>query len=69
MKMSKKIRKNKRVKFGLFSSELEAQAECEKREKLMLGQSDATFRTLKVSRNKEGKRSWMAYCLIPRKIN
>ena len=64
--MSIKVRKNKRVKFGLIQSESDANAECEKR-KGMMPQVNATFHTLKVIRNKSGKRSWLAYCLIPKK--
>ena len=64
--MSIKVRKNKRVKFGLFQSESDANAECEKR-KAMMPNTAASFYTLKVARNKDGKRSWLAYCLIPKK--
>ena len=67
--MSIKVRKNKRVKFGLFKNESDAHAECDKREKMMPKQVErgATFHVIKVTRNKEGKRSWLAYCLIPKK--
>lgn len=57
--------KTKRVKFGMFKSETDALAECEKRKGPHM--ADATFYTIKVARNKSGQRSWLAYCLIPKK--
>ena len=67
--MSVKTSKNKRIKFGLFKTEKAALEECSKREKMMpkLVKHGASFRTLKVQRNKEGQRSWLAYCLVKKK--
>jgi|TARA_R110002110_G_scaffold20661_9_gene83427 hypothetical protein len=62
--MSITLKKNKRIKFGLFKSESAAQAECEKRKGPHL--AEATFFTQKVQRMKSGQRSWLAYCLIPK---
>ena len=61
--MSITTTKNKRVKFGLFKSEVLAQQECEKR-KSMFPEDRATFLVKKLERNKSGKNSWLAYCLI-----
>jgi hypothetical protein len=61
--MSINIAKNKRVKFGLFKNETLALAECEKRKHLFPEECTA-FYTKKVQRHKEGKNSWLAYCLI-----
>ena len=61
--MSINKRKSKRVKFGLFKNESLAQAECEKR-KDIFPTDRAAFFVKKLNRHKDGKRSWLAYCLI-----
>jgi hypothetical protein len=62
--LSIKIRKNKRTKFGLFRSESDAKEVCEKQAK-QPQYANSNFYTIKVKRHKEGKRSWLAYCLTP----
>jgi hypothetical protein len=61
--MSTTTSKNKRVKFGLFKSESAAQEECDKR-KSLFPEDRASFYVKKLERNKSGKNSWLAYCLL-----
>jgi hypothetical protein len=60
------INKNKsnRIKFGHFSSESDARAELERREKSLPRNLTGDFRVLKLSNKKAGKRNWMAYALV-----
>jgi hypothetical protein len=64
--MSTRLRKNKRLEFGVFKKESEALAECEKR-KPLFPNLDANFLVRKMAGRKSGKREWLAYCLIPKK--
>ena len=57
------MKKNKRVKFGLFKNETLALAECEKR-KHLFPEEATRFYVKKIQRQKEGQNSWLAYCLI-----
>ena len=66
MSINTKTTKNKRVKFGLFKSESLALDECEKR-KGLFPEDGTSFHAKKIARSKEGKNSWLAYCLIRKK--
>ena len=63
--MSIKTRKSKRIKFGMFATEAEAnEVSLQKSSEPRF--ADSKFYTIKVKRPKEGQRSWLAYCLTPR---
>jgi len=62
--MSIRKRKNKRTKFGMFSSESDAKAVCDKQAQQPKF-ANSKFYTIKIKRSKEGQKPWMAYCLTP----
>jgi len=67
MSSSTKHNKTKRIKFGLFKTEKDAEAENERRQRNMPKKVDANFGVVRIKRSKEGKRSWLAYALVKKK--
>lgn len=63
-----KFRKSKKIKFGLFKTEADARAELSRREKQLSKNVTAELRVVKIKRHKEGKRSWLAYALVKKKV-
>ena len=63
--MSIKTRKSNRIKFGMFRSESDAKAVCDKQAK-QPNFANSKFYTIKIKRGKEGQKPWLAYCLTPR---
>ena len=65
--MSITTRKSKRVKFGMFVNEKQAWEHIEhtKKHHMKQGQNE-TYYVVKKHRHKDDKKSYEAYCLIPR---
>jgi hypothetical protein len=65
--MSITTRKSKRVKFGMFLNEKLAWEHIEHMKKYHMKQGlDETYYVVKKNRHKDDKKSYEAYCLIPR---
>ena len=65
--MLKRKRKSKRVKFGLFTNEKLAWEHIEHHKKYRMKNGlDPNFFVVKRKRNKDDKKSYEAYCLVPR---
>jgi hypothetical protein len=57
--------KNRRTKFGMFSTEAKAQEELSRRQKAFVFSEGTKFLTKKLQRTKD-KPSWLAYALSPK---
>ena len=65
--MSITTRKSKRVKFGMFVNEKDAWEHIEHYKKYRMKEGvDPNFFVVKKKRHKDDKKSYEAYCLVPR---
>lgn len=67
--MANRNRKSNRIKFGIYSNSDQAQVRVDKHRELNPDRSDIRYFITKLSRPKEGMRSYLAYALVDRSSN